>query len=124
MRIPDGAEFIDPTENDHFSSVFVFHKESKTIHDDDTLMYFDSKHVGCCLGLLGLKAQQLNFHPTLTTTGIKDKASMAAFKEWLRKIMADWDFENVCTAHYGVLRGGAKQKLADAIVAYEKKNKM
>eukprot|EP01117_Protostelium_nocturnum_P011267 TRINITY_DN4093_c0_g1_i3.p1 TRINITY_DN4093_c0_g1~~TRINITY_DN4093_c0_g1_i3.p1 ORF type:complete len:546 (+),score=167.84 TRINITY_DN4093_c0_g1_i3:184-1821(+) len=40
MRIPAGAEFADPLPEatNHFSSVFVLHKASGTIHVDDTIM--------------------------------------------------------------------------------------
>ena len=43
MRLPDGCEFNDPQppESNHFSNVFVFHHESKAVHNDDCLCYFD-----------------------------------------------------------------------------------
>jgi hypothetical protein len=66
MRIPDGTEFTNPNDNNRFSSVFVFHKQSKTIHDDDTLMYFDPNHISCCLKFIGIKSKRLKFHNMLT----------------------------------------------------------
>lgn len=38
MRIPDGTEFKNAKKINNFSSVFLFHPESKTIHDDYTLL--------------------------------------------------------------------------------------
>jgi hypothetical protein len=46
MRIPDGADFDAPAEGNHFSSVFVLHTPTKTVHDDDTIMFVE------CPGLL------------------------------------------------------------------------
>ena len=125
MRIPDGAEFDQAADDNHFSSVFVLHVESKTIHDDDTLMYFEPKHMSCGVRLLGAKSCQLSFHTSLLTGGIKkEEGSMKAFKEWLNKLVAEWDFENICTAHYGNVLGGAKKILLDTIVHHEKKGVM
>ena len=125
MRIPDGAEFAEPDENVHFSSVFVFHKDSKTIHDDDTLMYFDPDHVSCCVSMLGARKNLLQFHLTLTSGGLKKgPGSMQAFKEWVQKLIVDWDFDNICTAHYGVVKGGARKMLSETIATYERNKVM
>ena len=125
MRIPDGAEFDQAVDGNHFSSVFVLHVESKTIHDDDTIMYFEPKHMSCGLRLLGAKSCQMSFHTSLLTGGIKkEEGSMKAFKEWLKKLAAEWDFENICTAHYGNVLGGAKEMLLETIVHHEKKGVM
>lgn len=122
MRIPEGAEFAEPAEDNHFSSVFVFHKESKTIHDDDTLMYFDPNHVSCCLRLAGVAAGRLYFHPSLAKGGLYQfRESAAFFKEWVQKLINDWDFENICTAHNGVLMGNGKKMLKQTLRRYENK---
>lgn len=34
-----GTEFFAPAENNHFSSIWAYHRDSKTIHVDDTLSY-------------------------------------------------------------------------------------
>jgi hypothetical protein len=122
MRIPEGAEFKHPEENNRFSSVFVFHKQSKTIHDDDTIMYFDAEHLNCCFRLAGLTSRRILFHPTLTTVGLyKFPEAVKYFKEWMRKIIDDWDFENICTAHYGVVLRDGKKMLKQTLKNYEKK---
>lgn len=122
MRIPEGSEFKNPEEHNRFSSVFVFHKQSKTIHDDDTIMYFDAEHLSCCLRLAGLTSRRIFFHPTLTTVGLyKFPEAVNFFKEWIRKIIDDWDFENVCTAHYGVVMRDGKKMLKQTLKNYESK---
>eukprot|EP01113_Clastostelium_recurvatum_P013563 TRINITY_DN1721_c0_g2_i2.p1 TRINITY_DN1721_c0_g2~~TRINITY_DN1721_c0_g2_i2.p1 ORF type:complete len:215 (+),score=4.45 TRINITY_DN1721_c0_g2_i2:70-645(+) len=44
MRIPEGAEFEFPVpeRTNHFSSVFFYHRASRTLHVDDTIMYFET----------------------------------------------------------------------------------
>ena len=62
---------------------------------------------------------------SLLTGGIKkEEGSMKAFKDWLNKLAAEWDFENICTAHYGNVLGGAKKILLDTIEHHEKKGVM
>jgi hypothetical protein len=120
MRIPEGAEFNNPVESNHFSSVFVFHKESRTIHDDDTLMYFDPRNSSCCLRLAGVTPQKLHFHPSLATGGLyKFQESAAFFKAWVLKLINDWDFDNICTAHSGILIGNGRKILRQTLRRYE-----
>lgn len=122
MRIPEGTEFKHPEENNRFSSVFVLHKQSKTIHNNDTIMYFDPEHLSCCLRLAGLTSRRIYFHPSLTTVGLhKFPEAVKYFKEWMRKIINDWDFENICTAHYGVLLHDGKKMLKQTLKNYESK---
>ena len=44
MRIPAGSEFANPKppSSNHFSNLFVYHRESRTVHNDDCICYFDS----------------------------------------------------------------------------------
>jgi hypothetical protein len=41
MRIPAGSEFNNPLppDSNHFSNVFVFHRKSRSVHNDDTVMF-------------------------------------------------------------------------------------
>lgn len=120
MRIPEGAEFKNPDNSNHFSSVFILHKESRTIHDDDTLMYFDPGNLSCCLRLAGVTPQKLYFHPSLATGGLyKFQESASFFKLWVLKLLIDWDFDNICTAHSGVLIGNGKKILRQTLRRYE-----
>ena len=44
LRIPAGSEYVLPLppRSNHFSNVFVFHPQSKTIHNDDCVVCFES----------------------------------------------------------------------------------
>ena len=50
-----GAEFVNPLpeSSNHFVSVFVFHRSSRTLHVDDTIVYGD--HPSFLLKLIGFK---------------------------------------------------------------------
>lgn len=121
MRIPDGAEFITPDESNHFSSVFVFHKKGRVIHIDDTVMFFEN-YPGCILGCcMGVRPGTMSFHPTLRSDEGLYRTSSAPFqfKSWVSKLLEDWDFDNICTAHTGNKIGGAKTALRDTLVRTE-----
>lgn len=122
MRIPDGAEFNNPAENNRFSSVFVFHKKSRTLHNDNTLMYYDPEHLNCCLRLCGVNSRRIFFHPNLTTGGLhRFPEAVRFFKDWMRRLIDDWDFVNICTAHNGVLMHDGKKMLKLSLKRYEQK---
>jgi len=48
MRIPDGSEYVNPLppKSNHFCNVFVFHRASRTIHEDDTIVIPDKPGEG------------------------------------------------------------------------------
>lgn len=109
LRIPDGAEFVNPAESNHFSSVFVFHQPSRTIHVDDTIGFHPNP--GCFLRCaLGAKKNQMMFW-NLQRGLKKDNEAPILFKNFIQKILSDWDFDNACTAHTGNKIGGAKEEL-------------
>ncbi|CAE8741967.1 unnamed protein product [Polarella glacialis] len=112
MRIPDGAEFVDPKppSTNHFSSVFVFHRESKTIHCDDTIMYFDNPTF--LAKLFGFQDGSMHFHPSIKTVGLHHSPEAPlAFMAWLKKLLEDWDFNHLVTAHKGRCFCDAKPKI-------------
>jgi hypothetical protein len=109
MRIPRGSEFVapEPEDSNHFSGIHVFHPASKTIHVDDTIMVDEP-----------LNGDML-FHPSLLTVGLYHiPDAPTAFKNWMTNITIDWDFDNICAAHNGVKKGGAKAQLIDVIGDY------
>jgi hypothetical protein len=121
MRIPDGAEFRAPTpeSTNHFSSVWVYHRLSKTIHIDDTVMYFENP--GALMKLAGKKQDHMEFHPTIQGPGLLPAPDAAQiFKAWVQKVIYDWDFENIVTAHVGRKLGGAKEALRKTLEDSEK----
>jgi len=112
MSIPDGAEFVDPLpeKSNHFSCCFVYHRNSRTIHCDDTIMY--SVDPGFLLKLGGFKKGTMCFHVSIKGVGLKpDPEAPFRFRNWVLSIIQDWDFDNICTAHFGNKIGGAKLQL-------------
>jgi hypothetical protein len=102
FSVPKGVDFISKNENIHFSSVLVYHRASKTIHVDDTLMF--SKLPGV-LNLIGM-SDVLNFHPTLAVALEKRASAADDFETWTTDIVERWqDAENLCAAHTAPLLG-------------------
>eukprot|EP01039_Chlorochromonas_danica_P005635 gene5635-6215_t len=107
LRVPDGTDILTPAEDNHLSCVFVFHRESRTIHIDDTIMYFE--HSSCFLRCLGAHAGDMDFWAGGLKKGLKNtKEAPLEFKNFIQSVINDWDFDNVCTAHVGNMVGGAK----------------
>lgn len=104
MSIPDGIEFVNPVppESNHSSSVLLLHKESGTLHVDDTFMYITNPNR--ILRLAGFVPSKLEFH-----VGLKRYlVSPNAFTAWVKQLLEKWEFDNICTAHTGNKIGGAK----------------
>lgn len=112
MRIPDGAEFVHPENDVHFSSVVLFHAPSKTIHVDDTFQYFYG--AGCLLRCFGKKDGLMEFWPLEKGLDHK-KDAPHQFKLWVEELIRDWDFDNICSAHNNNKIGGAKICLQNAL---------
>ncbi|KAJ3118577.1 hypothetical protein HDU96_000529 [Phlyctochytrium bullatum] len=112
MRIPAGSEFADPQpeKTNHFSNVFVFHKASKTVHCDDTIIYITDP--GLVMRLAGVASGVPRFHRSLTGPGLlpTEKAPIE-FRCWMEKVLHDWDFENLCSAHNSCMIGGARERV-------------
>lgn len=100
FSVPEGVDFISANDNVHFSSVLVMHRDSYTIHVDDTFMYIQLPFM---LRLVGIK-DSLGFHPTLSSALEKRTGAAADFRAWARTLIDDWeDAENLCAAHTGPL---------------------
>jgi len=130
FSVPEGVDFISSNENLHFSSVLAYHKASKTIHADDTLMYLQLP------GLLGkLMKPEITFHMTLPKTLEKRAGAVKDFRAWVARLADQWgDAENLCAAHSAVLLGSennsvsianrvlaALQKVEKTLQSHEKK---
>lgn len=108
-----GAEFINPQpeSSNHFISVFVYHPASRTLHVDDTIMYAEKP--GFLLRLFGFKGGAMAFHPSIKSAGLHPTAEAPyLFRDWMRNVLRDWPFENICCAHLGVKVGGANADVA------------
>ncbi|MDC0661553.1 hypothetical protein [Marinobacter sp. SS21] len=130
FAIPAGVDFISANEHLHFSSVLAYHRASRTIHSDDTLMFLQLP------GPLGkLKKPQVTFHPTLAKTLERRPGAAADFRNWAQALAARWsDAENLCAAHSATVLGRdnpsasianriltALQKVEKTLQAHEKK---
>ena len=87
MRIPAGAEFNNPAESNHFSNVFVFHRESRTVHNDDTILFAVKPRA--LVSALGHRDGVMSFHPTIKSVGLLPTAT-AAYEFWNRESMDGW----------------------------------
>ena len=100
FSIPRGVDFISDDQNVHFSSVLVFHRASKTIHSDDTLMYM---RLPPLMRLLGL-GDSVSYHLTLAKALEKRAGAAGDFREWAGELNKRWkDAENLCAAHTAAL---------------------
>ncbi|CAF4534409.1 unnamed protein product [Rotaria sp. Silwood1] len=108
MRIPAGAEFVNPQpeSSNHFISVFVYHRASRTLHVDDTIMYTEKP--GFLLKLFGYNNGVMAFHPSIKSSGLYPTSyAPYLFRDWMRKMLHDWHFENICCAHLDLKMGEA-----------------
>jgi len=122
MWIPAGCEFADPKPEDknHLSACLVLHRQSRTVHVDDFFCYFeDIWQMGTVawltFGPAGIRDGDLKFHVFLEH-GIKQHPDgpgqlLRSVEEMLR----EWDFENLCVAHAGVLLGGARARVQQLV---------
>lgn len=100
-----------PESSNHFVSVFVYHPQSRTLHVDDTIMYTEKP--GFLLKLFGYKDGAMAFHPSIKSSALYPTSDAPyLFRDWMRKILRDWPFENICCAHLGVKMGGAHADVA------------
>jgi hypothetical protein len=116
MRIPEGSEFVapQPESSNHFNSVWVYYPSARTIHVDDTIMFYEDPSL--LFKILGKKTGQMEFHPTLSNVGLhKTEEAPAQFKQFVEGVLKDWQFDNACCAHVGVKVGGAHEALQETL---------
>mmetsp|Transcript_22175 Transcript_22175/g.45570 ORF Transcript_22175/g.45570 Transcript_22175/m.45570 type:complete len:330 (+) Transcript_22175:675-1664(+) len=117
MRLPAGTEFADPkpAELNHLSNLFVYHRDSKCLHNDDCLCYYDqpAKKMGKLVLALNVRHDLLAFHQSFTGVGLTDPL---AFQGWLQRLVEDWPFECLCTAHNGRLFRRANARVRELLV--------
>ena len=101
FSVPAGVDFISSNEKLHFSSVLAYHKASKTIHSDDTLMYLKLPGLLCLI-----KQPEITFHMTLSKTLERRAGAVKDFRDWVTQLAEQWsDAENLCAAHSATLLG-------------------
>jgi hypothetical protein len=106
FSVPRGVDFISRNEHIHFSSVLAFHRASKTIHVDDTLMYVRLPKLARAFG----RADLFSFHPTLAKALERRAGAAADFRNWAESLAERWrGAENLCAAHTAVLTADRNQ---------------
>jgi hypothetical protein len=99
FTIPRGVDFIPSDPKLHFSSVLAFHKASKTLHVDDTLL-----HLRLPPPLSYFKAPVTRFHPTLAKVLERRPGAVADFRTWAHELIDRLgDTQNLCAAHSAAL---------------------
>jgi hypothetical protein len=115
FSVPQGVDFISDDENVHFSSVLAYHRASKTLHVDDTLMYIRLPSLMRFFGL----GDALSFHLTLSKALEKRAGAAREFRDWAVEMAERWhDMENLCAAHTAtfITQGGDESPLHDRII--------
>lgn len=122
MLLPEGGDFVapEPADRNHLMNVFVLHRPSRTVHNDDTVMVVPPAGPGTGPGtgrgwawpLLSLFLESfrpgMHFHPSLWSEGLRRTGEAPGqFEASMERLLA-WDFENLCSAHVGNSLGDAR----------------
>jgi hypothetical protein len=95
-------------------SIFVYHRLSRTLHVDDTINY--TGKLTFLLKLFGVGHGQLAFHTSIKGPGLHPTAEAPyLFRDWMRNMLLDWPFDNICCAHLGAKIGGAHTLVAELL---------
>ncbi|CAF1453995.1 unnamed protein product [Adineta steineri] len=130
MRITAGGEFVNPQfGSSHLMSVFIYHPASRTLHVNDTIMYTD--RFNQFLKLFGKSDGIMIFHTSIKNCGLHPTADAPyLFRDWMRNMLNDWPFDNICCAHLNIKIGGAHAQVTKLLdrteslfVKLSKKNK-
>lgn len=107
FSVPAGVDFISANDKLHFASVLAYHKTSRTVHVDDTLMYLPLP------GALGkLRPSRIGFHPTLGLTLQPRPGAAEEFRQWARGLISQWsDTRNLCAAHSASVVSGEEGEI-------------
>jgi hypothetical protein len=131
FSIPRGVDFISDNDRLHFSSVLAFHKPTKTLNVDDTVLYIKLPPL-----LRLLKRDMTRFHMTLPKVLEKRKDAAADFRTWAAELIERCrEVDNLCAAHSAVLLGrhnrgasiaerleGALRRVEGKLAAHEKRS--
>jgi len=121
LRIPAGAEWVAPVPEDsnHFVSIWVYSPLARTVHVDDSINCYHGVP-SPILAVIGKKQDALAFHPSMSGPGLHPTPEAPIdFLVWLKQLLVDWDFDNICCAHLGVKLGGARQDVANLLNSEE-----
>jgi hypothetical protein len=75
-----------------------------------------AQNPGWLLKLGGFKKGSMCFHTTFKGIGLLPAPEAPfQFRDFLLDIIKNWDFDNICTAHFGYKIGGAKAQLLQVV---------
>lgn len=130
FSIPRGVDFISKDPKLHFSSVLAFHKRSRTLHVDDTVLFLKLPPV-----IRWFKRDMTRFHMTLPKVLEKRAGAASDFRAWAGELIERCaEVDNLCAAHNSVLLGrdnkgasiverleGALRRVEGKLAAHEKR---
>jgi len=97
--MPRGVPFISDDPRVHFSSVLAIHRDSRTLHVDDTLGW------NPILGFRGV-----GFHPTLALALEGRPGAASEFREWAKELaIRARTIDHIVTAHSRTLPPAARR---------------
>ena len=98
LSVPRGVDFVPADPNLHFSSVLAFHRASKSLHVDDTLVAANLPRI--------FGGTMIRFHPTLAKVLERRAGATDDFRTWARELVTRAaTIENVCAAHLAPVLG-------------------
>lgn len=101
FSVPRGVDFIPDNEMLHFASVLVFHRGTKTLHVDDTVMYLRLPKL-----LRPFKRDLTMLHPALPKVLERRPGAVVDFRNWTRELVGRCrGVDNLCAAHSATLLG-------------------
>ncbi|KAJ3234847.1 hypothetical protein HDU78_005598 [Chytriomyces hyalinus] len=113
LELTQGGEFDDPQpeSTNHFAGVVAIHVPSKTMIVDDCFRV--SRNPGFIeRGIFGRRDMEVSFHWSLYNDALyKTPGAVQTFYDWVIHLTKAYDFDNMSTAHGGILLGGAKTEL-------------
>jgi hypothetical protein len=99
FSVPRGVDFIPSNARLHFASVLAFHRESRTLHVDDTLNY-----VRMPAFLRPWKEDLFGFHPSLPRVLERRSGAVKDFRDWAAELVERCrSVDTLCAAHTRVL---------------------
>lgn len=105
LLVPRAVDFVPDDENLHFASVLAIHRQSQTLHVDDTLSY---------LPLPGLR--RLMLHPALSDVLQRREGAAGEFRTWAAELVDRCKtVAHICTAHMRLPPPGQFPSIADEV---------
>eukprot|EP01049_Picozoa_sp_SAG25_P006071 SAG25_NODE_438_length_8018_cov_7.819800_10_plen_133_part_00 len=94
----------------------MFHPASKVVVQDDTILYLRKPPLA--MRIFGFSPFSMHFHPSMTGPGLRPTPEAPLeFMAWFQKLLREWDFEHLISAHTGGCYTIGKIKAAELLAA-------